>query len=70
MAICGRRRSPSISSTRWPALAIAIAALTAVVDLPSLGTALVTTKDLLSWSTSMNDRLVRSTRKASDAGCV
>ena len=48
--------------------AIAIAALIAVVDLPSPGTELVTTKALLGWSTSMNERLVRSTRNASARG--
>ena len=53
---------------RCPALAIAIATLTAVVDLPSPGTELVTTNALLRWSTSMKDRLVRSTRNASARG--
>ncbi len=65
---CGRRRSPSMRSTRCPALTIASAALTAVVDLPSPGTELVTTNALLVLSTSTKLRLVRSTRNASARG--
>ena len=41
----GRRRSPSTSTTGWPACARAMARLTAVVDLPSRGTELVTTNE-------------------------
>ena len=42
----GERISPSISSTRLPVLAIAIASPSDVVDLPSSGCALVTRIDL------------------------
>ena len=68
LATCGRRRSPSTSTTFCPALAIAIAMLAAVVDLPSPGIAELITNALLAWSTSRNCRLVRSTRKASTRG--
>ena len=57
-----------MSRTSWPAWAIAIATLVAVVDLPSPGIELVTTKTLLPASMSTNWRFVRSTRNASTRG--
>ena len=61
----GRRRSPSISTTLCSASARASAMLIAVVDLPSLGTELVSTMIRGGSSTARNCRFVRSFRKAS-----
>ncbi|MBT9154741.1 MAG: hypothetical protein DDT39_01420 [Firmicutes bacterium] len=58
----GRRRSASISTTLLPVWAKAIAKLAVVVDLPSLGAALVT-RIVLTWvSSEANWMLVRTTR--------
>ncbi len=65
LAISGRRRSHSTRATRWLVSARVTARLTTVVDLPSSGTELVTTKTFWSLSTSMYCMLVRSTRNAS-----
>ena len=67
-AMSGRRRSHSTSATRWPAWVSVTARLTAVVLLPSPGSALVITKTFCSWSMSTYCMLVRSTRKASAHG--
>ncbi len=61
----GRRRSPSTRTTRCPASASTRARLTAVVVLPSPGTAEVTTRTRGGESTSRNCRLVRSSRNDS-----
>ena len=50
------------------ATAMVTARFTAVVDLPSPGSELVTTKTFWSWSTSTYCMLVRSTRNASAQG--
>ncbi len=67
-ATLGRRRSASITSTRWPADATTSARFTSVVVLPSAGSELVTTMTLRGLSTSTNCRFVRSCRNASDRG--
>ena len=61
----GLRRSPSISRTLPPVVAIAMARLTVVVVLPSPGIAEVTMKECRPVVTSTNIRLVRSRRMAS-----
>ena len=64
-ATVGRRRSPSISVTGCPPIAMAAARFAAIVDLPSDCFGLVTTMMRGGLSTSMKARLVRSLRNAS-----
>ena len=65
-----RRRSPSTRTTVVPAAASVRARLHAIVDLPSPGSGLVTTIVFGGWSTSMNWRLVRRARSASETAKV
>ncbi len=65
VAARGRRRSVSSRATRCPPCASEMARFTAVVDLPSEGTAEVMVKMRDGLSASTNCRLVRSTRNDS-----